>query len=139
MRLILAIVAATYASASAEADETTVPYNQAPGTCSAPIAVPANNKPVTLTGTMITKGFEGEGHATLLRTTGTNQLLSWEGSDFHTSREVGFTKVSGAVIISTDYLGDVTVQSSASAHLQVCVATGSLGGAHGIGYLTFTY
>src|SRR5436309_7057729 len=50
-KMILAAGATFALAASAHAAQKTVAFNVAPGSCGAPIAVPANNRPVILAGT----------------------------------------------------------------------------------------
>lgn len=124
---------------SAAADEKIVPYNVAPGeTCTPPITVPANNKGVFIVGTSITPGDPGQGHISLLRTTGSDQSLSWSGADFFDGPIRGFAL--GTVttrMMSLDYSGLVNLLTAPSAHLQVCNAKGAT--VRAIGYLTFMY
>jgi hypothetical protein len=65
--MILAAGATFALAASAHAAQKTVAFNVAPGSCGAPIAVPANNRPVILAGTNTQQTDRGEGQVTLLR------------------------------------------------------------------------
>ncbi|HEY4115626.1 MAG TPA: hypothetical protein VGM17_16340 [Rhizomicrobium sp.] len=136
IRALVAALATVFGLATAaQADENTVSYNLQPNTCSKPIAVPANNKPVILAGTTITYGDRAEGHVVLQRATANSQLLSWEGDDYYYGREIGFTSGTGSIIMYLDYGGGVSVQTDGPAHIKVCnVATFAEQG-----YLTFMY
>ncbi|HEY4115624.1 MAG TPA: hypothetical protein VGM17_16330 [Rhizomicrobium sp.] len=137
-----AAAAATLAfAASAQADENTVSYNVAPGACSKPINVPANNKAVVLAGTTITYLDRGEGQVTLLRAnSGGDPLLDWAGTDYYYGYEKGFqeTFTSPAVIMYLDYWGYISVETAPSLHIQVCNSSSNRYG-NAIGYLTFMY
>jgi hypothetical protein len=124
---------------AAAADEKIVPYNVGPGgACSPPIAIPANNKGVFIVGTSITPGDEGQGHVSLLRTTGSNQIISWAGADFANGPVRGLALGTETTrIMSLNYAGNLDLLTAPSAHLMVCSAKGAVG--RSIGYLTFTY
>jgi len=138
-----ALIVAAFASvlpSAAGATQSTVNYNVAIGTCSKPIAVPANNKPVLIMGTQIAYGYRGEGYVTIIRYTNNNrQLLEWAGTDYNTSVARGFSNGAGEHIMWLDYTPSyVDLQSAASAHIQVCNnASNPFGTA--AGYLTFFY
>jgi len=132
-----AATAATFALATfAHADESTISYNLLPGTCTKPIAVPANNKPVNVSGTNITHGDRGIAQASLLRANATSPLLAWVGLDVTGSVTNNSSSV-GTHIVFLDNAGFVDLSTAASTHIQICNAVDS--GAYATGYLTFTY
>ncbi len=137
--MAVATLSALALAQSAAADEKIVPYNVGPGgACSLPINIPANNKGVFIIGTSITPGDPGQGHISLLRTTGTDQALSWSGADFFNGPIRGFALgTETTAMMSLDYSGLVNLLTAPSAHLQVCNAKGAT--ARAIGYLTFMY
>ncbi|HEY4114132.1 MAG TPA: hypothetical protein VGM17_08735 [Rhizomicrobium sp.] len=141
-KMTLAVVAWTLAmTAWAQADETTIGYNQAPGTCTKPIAIPANNKPVLILGAQINGGDRGTGQVTLIRTgTGANQILYWSGYDGYHGLETGFAYAGGVGyrLMYLDGGGYVDVESAASTHIQVCNSSSNAAG-DAAGYLTFMY
>jgi hypothetical protein len=122
--------------ASAQADESTVGYNVAPGACSKPIAIPANNKPVVIAGTSIVSDDPGTGQVTLLRNTNANpHYLLWSGADFFAGAEKGSTSAASTLIMYLDVSGKIAVLSAASSSLTVCASVSF--SEHAVGYLTF--
>jgi hypothetical protein len=138
--IVAAMAAALALAGSARADEETIGYNLARGTCTKPIAVPANLKPVILAGTTIQQGDGGDGQVTLLRyNNATPNYLLWTGMDHYQGVDVGTATTGSAVIMYLDAVGYVTVQSAASTHIQVCNSGSNDGGPNAVGYLTFFY
>ncbi|HEY4113376.1 MAG TPA: hypothetical protein VGM17_04880 [Rhizomicrobium sp.] len=140
-----ACVAAFAAVASAQADETvsTVSYNVTPGTCSNPIAVPVNNRPVLVMGTGFNTGEEGVGETALLRANSSPALLDWAGTSVWAninaiSPERGWSENASVHIMWISYSGYVDLQTAGSTHVMVCNSSGSPL-AHATGYLTFIY
>lgn len=140
-KTIVAAITATFAlAASANADQITSSYNLTGGTCTKPIAVPANNKPVILAGTSIQLNDGGNGQVTLLRYNSSSPAyLLWSGVDYHHGLEAGTATAAGTIIMYLDSIGYTTVQSANSAHVMVCTSGANDGGDHAIGYITFFY
>src|SRR5689334_13167167 len=102
---IAAAMATAFAIGStAKGDEKTVSYNVAPGVCSPPIAVPANNRPVTVSGTQIAAQRVGAGQVTLMRSTQTPSLI-WAGVDYYQGVERGYALINdtGTLIMFLDF------------------------------------
>ncbi|HEY4113377.1 MAG TPA: hypothetical protein VGM17_04885 [Rhizomicrobium sp.] len=131
-----AVVLSLSICGTALADETTASFNLTPGTCTNPIAIPANNKPVMVMGTTITVSFRGEGHVVMQRY-GSQNLLEWAGTDYYAGTENNFSEAPGAHIMWLDYNGKVDLQSATSSHVQVCNSASASGPR--AGYLTFIY
>lgn len=138
MRLIALAAFAGLLTTAAQGDESTVSYNLAPGTCSKPIAIPANNRAVILAGTSIEIGNGGTGMVSLLRLNrpGGNVII-WAGTDYPLGTERGESTAAGTLIMYLDSAGYVQVLTAGSTHIQVC--SSSLNSQNGNGYLTFTY
>lgn len=141
IKTIVAAMAASFAlAASAQADETTVGYNLARATCTKPILVPANNKPIILAGTTIQQGDGGDAQVTLLHSTkSTPQYLLWLGADYHVGTEKGASNTAGTLIMYLDAVGYVSVQVVNANNIQVCNSGSNDGGLNAVGYITFFY
>jgi hypothetical protein len=90
-------------------------------------------------GTHITVGTEAQGHVSLFRSTGGDQLMNWSGVDYSHGVEQGWGHGNdvGMHIMYLHLLGYVDLQIAASAHLRVCDAAGAQ--LRSAGYLTFMY
>jgi hypothetical protein len=120
------------------ADEATSSFGLAAGTCSKPIAIPVNNRPVHLMGAAI-NFYVGVGHVTILRLSDANHLLVWDGDDFFIGREHGASSAPNVHIMYLDSTqGKVDVQTAASGYIQVCNAADNAYSPV-FGYLTFIY
>ncbi|HEY4115622.1 MAG TPA: hypothetical protein VGM17_16320 [Rhizomicrobium sp.] len=115
----------------------TVSYNVAAGSCSHPIAIPANNRPVLTMGTMIMYPYDGEGIVTLFRGNTQNTIV-WAGVDFAAGTQNHSSSNPGDHLMSLDSNGYVDVQTAQSTHIQVC-ASSSFPLPRAAGYLTFAY
>ena len=142
---ILGACVAAFAAVSAQADvnTTTVSFNLIPGACSAPIAVPVNNKPVLVMGSSFNFDEEGVGETALVRANASPALLDWAGTSVWATKDAlgterNFSNVDGTHIMFVGYGGFVDLQSATSTHVKVCNASGSPL-AHAAGYLTFIY
>ena len=127
------------ASLATKADETKTSFNVAPGACTNPIAIPANNTPVLMMGNSITYDDRESALVTITRAYKFQPypVLTWAGTDFFIGTEKGFAFDPGIIIMYLDTPGYIYVQSAASTHVQVC--NSSKDTKNGIGYLTFIY
>jgi hypothetical protein len=140
MRLIAVTAFAGLLATAAHADQRTNSYSLTPGTCTAPIAVPVNNKPIFIMGSQTTFEEEGGGHVSFVRTNGPSPLLTWAGIDYHAGEERAYSAghTAGVHIMWLDYGGFVDLQTAASDRLQVCSA-GNNPLSRAVGYLTFMW
>lgn len=123
---------------SAHATQTTTSYNVAPGACSLPIAIPANNKPVTLSVSSITNFNRATASATIVHVNGyNNPLVAWSGVDSVNGVESNNTNAGGATIVYADASGYTTVQTASVSAIKVCNSNSNPRSA--IGYITFSY
>jgi len=136
---ILSAFAAMLAfSGPAYATQSTTSYNVAPGACSAPIAIPANNLPVTVTSSNVTNFDRATTIMVLARATGyNNKLLSWNGVDSQGLQQ-GSTNGLDSLMMYIDASGYVSIKSIDTAHIKVCNASNTNAG-NALGYLTFSY
>jgi len=138
MRLFAPAAFAALITTAAHADTTTLSFNVAPGACGAPIAVPANNKPVIIAGANMQNTDRGTGMVSLIRANGfNNPLLLWAGTDYAVGVEKDGAVNAGRLIMYLDAEQLVMLQSAASTHIQVCNSPSN--SLNALGYLTFTY
>ncbi|HEY4113378.1 MAG TPA: hypothetical protein VGM17_04890 [Rhizomicrobium sp.] len=139
-KICAALFAASLASVSgigaAQATESTISYSVAGGTCSSPIAVPANNKAVLVMGTGIIWPYNGVGFVSLLRGN-TSGILSWSGTGLKDGTIGAYAFTAGTHIMWLDFATTVDLQTASSTHIQVCNTGSDI--AHAAGYLTFIY
>jgi hypothetical protein len=121
-------------TAQAQVNKLEYSYNLAAGATSAPIAIPATNVPVSITGSQNETGFRGVGQATIMRLHPT-AFLNWVGMDSYTARTAGpvpygDSPTAGTHIIWLDFSGTVDIQVADANHIQIH-NTGGVGPAKG--------
>jgi hypothetical protein len=125
IQLLLALTAIVGFTVAAQANEIHSSYSLANGATSAPILIPAQNTPVSVTCTLNSLGKRGVGQATMLRVNGFG--LEWVGTDLATKITVaGDSTTTGTHIIWCSFLDNqVDIQVHDSTSIQVHNASGS--------------